>query len=222
MRKPQLSSRRGKALQRVLIAAAALFLANRFLLVGLLLPMQALRYCEEREGTGRTSVICRDWPQEAGWNQLVYLTENENATMLAGVKLNLFGWSGGLVSTLDCSVSAPLQGGWMSLPQEGSKRLFYVFGRVDDPAVARVEILLQYKEWESAGGVRHTAFSWASGQEEWMEQDGRRYFLIRKYPVEWRHRSDIFAVAVGYDESGNEAVRIELDPHFAGGTAFEE
>ena len=83
-----LSSRRRRTLRRVLIAAAAVLLANRIFLIGLLFPIQALRHIEERTGTGRTAVVCREWVPEIYKTGLVYLTENENVTMLSAVRLS--------------------------------------------------------------------------------------------------------------------------------------
>ena len=86
-KKGRLSSRRKRSLRRVLIAAAAVLLVNRIFLIGLLFPIQALRHIEERTGTGRTAVVCREWTPEIYKTGLVYLTENENVTMLSAVRL---------------------------------------------------------------------------------------------------------------------------------------
>ena len=53
-------------------------------MIGLLFPIQAIRHFEERAGTGRTAVICRDWAPEIHGSHLLYLTENENVLMLSG------------------------------------------------------------------------------------------------------------------------------------------
>ncbi|MCI9332862.1 MAG: hypothetical protein HFG05_11965, partial [Oscillibacter sp.] len=87
-----LPSRRRRTVRRVLIAAAAVLLVNRIFLIGLLFPIQALRHIEERAGTGRTAVVCRDWAPEIYKTGLVYLTENENVTMLSAVRLSFYGW----------------------------------------------------------------------------------------------------------------------------------
>ena len=114
MKRRILSDQKRKALRRVLIAAAALVLINHFLMIGLLFPFQALRRCEERAGTGRTSVVCRERAKEIGWSCLIYLTGNENATMLSNISLGPLGWGEGEGLVLDCSGEAPLHGGWWS------------------------------------------------------------------------------------------------------------
>ena len=89
-----LPSRRRRTLRRLLIAAAALCLVNRIFLIGLLFPIQAIRQNEERTGTGRTTVICRDWAPELQWSWLTYLMGNEHVTFLTGTYLSYLGWLG--------------------------------------------------------------------------------------------------------------------------------
>ena len=71
-RREKLSSRRRRTLRRLLIAAAAVLLVNRIFLIGLIFPIQAVRHFEERQGTGRTAVICRDRIPEIYKTGLVY------------------------------------------------------------------------------------------------------------------------------------------------------
>ena len=219
MRKERLSARKGKALRRVLLAAATLFLVNHILLVGLLFPFQALRRLEEREGTGRTAVLRRDWPGEITWNRVIYLSGNANAVMLSDVRLGLFGWVDYPGVALDCSGDGPLWCGWMSLAKRENPRLFYVFGRVDDPEITRVEVSFQYVDWNAVGGEARTVFSWTSEEAEWMERDGSRYFLIREYPVDWRYQN-IHTVAVGYDAEGAEIARSEVERYVIGNVEY--
>ncbi len=211
MKRRILSDQKRKALRRVLIAAAALVLINHFLMIGLLFPFQALRRCEERAGTGRTSVVCRERAKEIGWSCLIYLTGNENATMLSNISLGPLGWGEGEGLVLDCSGDAPLHGGWWSASRE-ERFVLYVFGRVDDADIARLEVRLQYKDWD-AGGERRTALTWMSSREDWMEKEGRRYFLFRTYPpFDWSgYRSAFYLVAIGYDAGGEEIAYVELE-----------
>ena len=135
-----LSSRRRRTLRRVLIAAAAVLLANRIFLIGLLFPIQALRHIEERTGTGRTAVVCRDWVPEIYKTGLVYLTENENVTMLSAVRLSFYGWTELYSVPVDCGAEGPIHGGWWSFVRMEKAGRFYVFGRVDDPEIAWLEV----------------------------------------------------------------------------------
>lgn len=219
MKKTKMPSRRRKGFRRVLIAAATLFLVNRIFLVGLLFPIQAVRHCEEREGTGRTNLVRRDWAPEIYKTGLVYLTENENAVMLSWARLTLYGWMGGLGVPVDCTEEAPIYGGWWSMSRYGGECLYYVFGRIDNPDIASIKVQVQYEDLAMGRAVRRTAFEWGSSKEDWLEKDGRRYFLFRKSPIDWsEYPSRAYPVAVGYDGAGNEIARVELDQ--GGGASF--
>ncbi len=213
MKKEKLVSRRRRALRMAVRAAVILFLVNHFLLTGLLFPFQALRRHEERQGTGRTAVVRRDRAPEVHWSHLIYLTENENVTMLSGAYLTFLGWTDAFGMAVDCSKKdAPLYGGWWSMSREEEPSLFYVFGRVDGPDIARLEVRVLYEDWRDGEPIPREAFSWASGREDWMEKDGRYYFLFRRYPVDWGgYPSGFSVIAIGYNGEGNEIVRRELD-----------
>lgn len=221
MKKTKISSRRKRTLRRVLVAAAAVLLANRIFLVGLLFPIQAVRQYEERQGTGRTAVVRRDWAPEIYKSQLVYLTENENVTMLSGARLTLYGWMENFGVPLDCTEEAPIHGGWWVMNRHArDANLFYVFGRIDDPEIAYLKVQVENREdppkeinvWWFAG------FEWGIKQEDWIVQDGRSYFLVKKFPVNWDDYPYYRVVAVGYDDAGNEIARVELDQ--GGGSSF--
>lgn len=199
----RLSSRKRRALRRVLTAAAALFLANRIFLVGLLFPIQAVRRCEERENTGRTAVVYRDWDPEIYKTGLVYLTENEKVTLLSAVRLSLYGWVEVYGVPLDCTEPAPIHGGWWTLYRKGEPSRFYVFGRIDDPDIDRLNIL-----WTIEGDGDSDMWV-VSDSGEWMERDGRRYFLCSFGNA--NAAAYKFPLAVGCDAAGKEIARVELD-----------
>lgn len=210
----RLSSRRKRTLRRVLFAAVTLFLVNRIFLIGLLFPIQAIRQNEERAGTGRTAVVCRDWAPEARWSHLVYLTENENITMLSGAYLGWLGWLGGFGVPLDCTEPAPIHGGCWSISQDEDRALFYVFGRIDDPDIDLLKVTVRHKEepprkkdvWQLIG------FDWVLPRGDFVEKDGQSYFLLEKYPVDWSdYPYGVSITALGYDKEGNEIVRAELE-----------
>ena len=52
-----------------------------------------------------------------------------------------------------------------------------------------------------------------SSREDWMEKEGRRYFLFRTYPpFDWSgYRSAFYLVAIGYDAGGEEIAYVELE-----------
>ncbi len=199
----RLPSRRRRTARRVLVAAAALFLVNRIFLVGLLFPIQAVRRCEEREDTGRTNLVCRNWAPEIYKTGLVYLTENENVTMLSAVRLSLYGWIEVYGVPLDCTVEGPIHGGWWTLYRKEEPSQFYVFGRIDDPDIDRLNIL-----WTIEGDGDSDMWV-VSDSGEWMERDGRRYFLCSFGNA--NAAAYKFPLVVGCDEAGKEIARIGLE-----------
>ena len=110
MRKTNMPSRRRRGFRRLLVAAAAVLVVNHVFMVGLLFPIQAIRQNEEREGVGRTVVICRAWAPEIAKSQVFYLTGNESVTMLSGAYLTYLGWFGGGGLPLDCTEEATVYG----------------------------------------------------------------------------------------------------------------
>ena len=214
MRKKPMPVRKRKALRRIAAAALLLVLINHVFLIGLLFPIQAIRHNEERMGVGWTSVVCRDWSWEIGWNYLAYLTQSEEITMLSGANLGFLGWTNHFGVPLDCSGDAPLYGGWWSVNRGGDRTLLYAFGRIDDPAVSRLRIEVQYVEADETTGTvfRTNHFAWSSQRENWVETNGHTYFLSRKNLSDRGKYSGISEmVAIGYDGEGNEIVRQELE-----------
>ena len=211
-KRQKLFSRRAHALRRVLAAAVVLFLVNEILGVGLLLPIQAIRRSEERMGTGRTAVVCRERAPEIYKSLLLYLTENESVTMLSGAHLSLYGWSEAFGVAVDCTEEAPIHGGWWNMSRREGANLFWVFGRVDDPNIARVEAVVEHETWEGDELVRRKALTWSSSRKVWLEKYGRYYFLLRSRPLDWSSvPAPIYQEVIGYDEEGGEVARVSLD-----------
>lgn len=165
-------------------------------------PIQAVRRCEERAGTGRTAVVCRDWDPSFRWNFVAYLTKSENAIMLSGARLTLYGWMGAFGAALDCTEEAPIHGGTWFL-NWGKWSTIYVFGRVDDPDITELNI-----QWTIEGDEGSEMWI-ASKTSEWIEEDGRRYFLCsykNANAADYR-----VPQVVGRDQEGNELARVELE-----------
>lgn len=212
MKKTKMSSRKRRALRRLLIAAAAVFLVNRIFLIGLIFPIQAIRRNEEQAGTGRTAVVCRDWEPKFRRDFLVYLTENEDATMLSGTRLTYLGWIDGFGIPVDCSEPAAVHGGWWSMSRQGRDSLFYVFGRVDDPSIDLLTVQVWYEDWAGGEPVRQDAFSWGLEREDLLEKDGRYYFLLKNDSVDfWEYTSNLRTTVTGVDLAGNVIAEAELD-----------
>ena len=185
------------AFRRVLIALAALFLVNHFLLTGLLFPIQAIRRCEERAGTGRTAVVRRDWAPEIYKTGLIYLTENETVTMLSAARLTLYGWMDNFGVPVDCSEPAAVHGGWWAMSREGRGSLFYVFGRVDDPGIDLLTVQVRYEDWAGGESVLRDAFSWGLEREDLLEKDGRYYFLLKNDSVDFGEYTSNLRTKIG-------------------------
>ena len=215
MKRKRMRPRNRTAFRRVLIALAALFLVNHFLLTGLLFPIQAIRRCEERAGTGRTAVVRRDWAPEIYKTGLIYLTENETVTMLSAARLSLYGWTEVYGVPVDCTGEGPIHGGWWSFVRLEKAGRFYVFGRVDDPEIARLEVYFMRPDdpqGEERIGRVHGKYVVRREDSGWMEKDGQSYFLFETNLVDWsEYPTGLRVVAVGYDEERNVVARTDLD-----------
>lgn len=208
-KRQKLSSRRRRTIRRILIAAAALFLVNRIFLLGLLFPIQAIRQNEEREGTGRTAVVCRERVPEIHRSHLIYLTENERVLMLSGTYLTVYGWMGAFGVAVDRTDSAPIHGGWWSMSRDGGGNRYWAFCKTEDPKIVRLEVLAQYEDWTTGQPVRRDAFRWDVARVYGPEDND---FLFWKSGVDWdAYPSTIYPVAIGYDAADREIARVELE-----------
>ena len=179
--------------------------------LGLILPIQTVRQQEERAGIGRTRVVERVWVPEIHRTHLAYLTENEEATLFSSCHLTLYGWMAGFQVAVDCTGEEPLYAGASYMGRDGNSA-WYFFGRVDDPAIQRVEISLCAEVYDSMSHayVGEEVHRMAGITLE--EQSGRRYFLV-KYTEGGDHErhSRCRPVVIGYDSHGNELFRMEIE-----------
>ena len=214
-RREKLPSRKRRALRRLFVAAAAVLLVNRVFMIGLLFPIQAIRHNEECAGVGRTAVVCRKWVPEVFKTGLVYLTENENVTMLSGTCLSYYGWTNIFGVSVDCSEEAPIYGGWWSLVRLEEGGRFYVFGRVDDPDIDWLEAYFMRPDdplGEERIGRVHGDYGTRRGDGGWMEKDGRSYFLFEADLVDWNeYPTGLRIVLVGYDGDRNAVAQVDLE-----------
>ena len=206
-----LPSRKRTALRRIAIAVAAVFCVNFFMHIGLLLPIQAIWQLEEREGARHTSVVTRDWAPEIHKTHLVYLTENDDTTLFGSAYLTVCGWMAGFSVALDCSEEAPLYAGRFYLSRDDGK-VWYFFGRVDDPAIETVEVSLRSEEWNETTQTPSYREIRRLVAENFLEKDGRRYFLLRD-SGEWDSGfgSSPRPVAIGYDGARGEVARVDIE-----------
>ena len=206
-----LPSRKRVALRRIAIAAAVIFCVNFFMHIGLLLPIQAIWQLEEREGARHTSVVTRDWAPEVHRAHLVYLTENDDTTLFGSTYLTIYGWMAGFSVALDCTEEAPLYAGRSYMSRDDGK-VWYFFGRVDDPAIETVAVSLQSEDWdeETQIFIRREVRSLTTA--ELLEKDGRRYFLLRDGgELDSDTCSSPRPVVIGYDSAGSEVARVDIE-----------
>lgn len=213
MRRKKLPTRRRRALRRLVLAAAVLLLSDHLLGVGLLLPVQAVRQVEERQGAPHGAVLDRLWTPEIHRTHLVYLTASEKTVTIADTYLSVYGWIGGFGWSLDCTTGEPLYAGEMTMyrdEREGTVCCYY--GRVDDPTIETVTISVRaelYDEttktayWEEA--ARLTA-----EPEDFLERKGYRCFLLSHIITDWPYDSGRHAWATGYDAAGNVVAEFEI------------
>ena len=189
-RKKRLSTRKRRALRRVLILLI-LVIASWALGSYGYLPSDNLREMEEMQGVGRTEVLRRIWsPATDGWNRMVYLSANENAVMLSGCFWNPFeGWTGSTYSVIDCSKEEkPVHSLVHFEARDGKngKRVtnapLRTYGRVDDPAVEVIEVRVGIKE---TGKESREVAVQRSERKDWIELNGRAYFLMQTDRLEW-------------------------------------
>lgn len=211
--KTPLPGRRRRALRYLGYAALTVVLVNYVLHVGLLLPIQAIRAVEEREGVHGRVVTWRREPavHRAG---LFCLTENEDMVLLGYTYPGLLGWNPGFGWALDCTGGAPLYAAESASARDGRETVWYFYGRVDDPDIERVEISLRtitgYDEARQENlyeeQVRLTA-----DREDWLEHGGRRYFLLGCRLEDWPEKSSVNAFAVGRDGGGAAAAEFPIE-----------
>lgn len=212
MKRTALPTRKRAALRRLLKAAVALLVVNHVFLLGLLLPWQSVHQTEERQGVGWTRVVARDWAPEVHKTHLIYLTENERATILSGTYLTVYGWMDAFGWALDCTTGAPFYAGEYSMRRDGVERSsWYYYGRVDDPAVETIAISMQVEDWEDGQPVRREMRRLTADRTDWLEKEGRQYFLFSLPEMEWNEEGPVKSVAIALDGEGREVSRVEID-----------
>lgn len=208
MKKQKVLTRKGKALRRLGRFLVILFAVNWVFGIGLLTPRHAVWQQQEREGIiGHMRVVDRDWVPEIGVTHFRYLLQNDKAVMLAGTNLSLYGWMGAFSTALDCTVEKPLYAAMDSLHKDG-KSVYYFWGRIDDPEVDCVVISLCHQEYYDGKDFYPEDFRFYANGEDWKEQEGRQYFLIRK-SIDWPHDTRIHAYAIAMSK-GQELYRFEI------------
>lgn len=205
-----LPARKRRALRHLAIAALTVFLVNTFLHMGLLLPIQAIREVEEREGVhGR--VVTRFRETAIHRTGLVYLTENEDMVFLGNTYFSILGWSPGFGWAVDCTEDAPLHAGQSAASRDG-RSVWHFYGRVDDPAIETVEVSLRAITGFAPKGmpVYEERVRLTAPRGDLLEKEGRRYFLLRCRLEDWPEDSGVYAFARGLDGRGQVLAETEI------------
>lgn len=210
-----LPTRRRRALRNLAAAALTVFLVNSLLHIGLLLPIQAIREVEEREGT-RGRVVKRIWEPAVFKTGLFYLTENEDMVFLGSTHFSVLGWAPGFGWAVDCTEDAPLHAAHATSGRDG-REVWHFYGRVDDPAIETVEVSLRAITGFDPKGVPvyEERVRLTAPREDWLEKEGRRYFLLRCLLEDWPEDSGVYAFAQGLNGQGQVLVTEGLDGIYA-------
>ena len=208
MKKQKVLTRKGKALRRIARFLVIMLVVNWVFGIGLLTPRHAIWEQQEQEGiTGFMRTVKRDWVPEIGWTHFRYLMQNEKAVMLAGTNLEIYGWMGAFSTALDCTTGEPLYIGMDSLHKDKNS-VYYFYGRVDDPEIARIDISLCHQEYHN-GQYSYPEDFRLQVSDDWLEQSGHRFFMLRSL-IDWPHKTRIHAFAIALNEAGEELYRFEI------------
>lgn len=210
-------SRRRTVLRRLAVFLIALLAVNHIFQLGFLLPIQAIRQLEERQGAPHGETLARLWTPEVHRTHLVYLRGHEDAVTIADTYLTLYGWMGGFGWTLDCTEEASLYAGEMTMYRDGGAHgtVCCYFGRVDDPEIARVEVSVRGAYYDETNGTEtwEEAVNLPVEGEEFILRDEGRYFLVEDIRPEWPYDSAGQAWIIAYDGTGNVVTEFPIDEY---------
>lgn len=211
--KTPLPSRKRRALKYLFAAALAVLLVNYTLHIGLLLPVQALRQVEEREGV-RGRIVTWRWEPRVHKTGLFFLTENEDMVLLGNTYLTALGWTPGFGWAVDCTGGGPLHAGETASYREGGETVWQFYGRVDDPKIETVEISLRvitgYDEVRRENVYEEHA-RLTVDREAFLKKEGRSYFLVDCQLEDWPENSGVYAFAIGLDGGGKAVAEFEIE-----------
>ena len=210
-KKKRILTRRQSALKAAAVTLAVILFVNHVMHLGQIFPIQTVWQLEERAGISHTRVVDRSRTPEIQRTNIAFLTANDKATMFSSCYLTIYGWMANFHVALDCTGEEPLYAGASYMHRDDS-RAWYFFGRVDDPAIQRVEISICSEEYDemSYAYVGEEIHRMAGIPLE--EQSGRRYFLA-KYTGGWDYDTHprVCPVVIGYDGDGQELVWMKIE-----------
>lgn len=203
MRKRPMLVRRRAAL-RWLAALCLLAAASHVLGWYCMTPKRALRSMERTFFTEQTEFLARvELPY---FNQELRLSGGPDVTLLAGYSFSWrSGWQGSDMVILERQRDWPFTAEWygrMAVRDHVYTKYSYIFGYVEDPAVAEMEIAYTAIRGGHDQTARLTAGDWIAGE------NGRRYFLYAMEPEEesWERRCSV----TGYLADGTAAGTLQI------------
>ena len=206
-------SRPRMVLRRFAVCLIALLAVNHLMQLGFLMPVQAIRQLEERQGAPHGTTLARLWTPEVHRTHLVYLRGSEDAVTIADTYLSIYGWMGGFGWTLDCTTGEPLYAGEMTMYRDGGAHgtVCCYYGRVDDPDIARVEVSVRGAYYADGTEQWEEAASLPVEGEDFLQRDEGRYFLVEDIQADWPYDSARRAWIIAYDGAGNVVAEFQID-----------
>lgn len=206
MKQKQYVSRRQRVIRRLV---ALLVLAVLFMVSGIfkLFPGQAMRAAEISVDCGRTTVLRKLGSAKIRYDGLnrMYLSVNSKALLFVPVQfLPLEGGWQAYPGAVDCTKDRPLHAGiymagseWQVTSDTSQmeweeyseylqnsyrfERVYYAYGRIDDPSAALVRILVGYEGEEGWVTLRSEDIP----RDKWIRSEGRIYFVEEIYRGSW-------------------------------------
>ena len=205
-------TRARRAVKSIVIMLCAL-LVCRMLSGGNLTRGMAIHDGEERYGVYEKTHEITSLPAENIYKTLrVTLMAGENAAYCGASHFYaLYGWQDDCGMALDCSSGERVHAGWWVMGRDGGGRALFFWGRVDDAAIDRAEILQQRTVDVQSG--EYVVETVCTTPLVWIEDGGHRYFLAGgaiTQELSGDYGSDEF-LFVGYDEAENEVLRYEIE-----------
>ena len=201
-----------RAVKSVVIMLCALLISN-MLGGGNLTRGMAIHDGEERRGVYEKTHELASLPAESIYRTMhVTLMAGENAAYCGASHFYaLYGWQDDFGMALDCSSGERVHAGWWVMGRDGGGRALFFWGRVDDAAIDRAEILQQRTVDVQSG--EYVVETVCTTPLVWIEDGGHRYFLAGgaiTQELSGDYGSDEF-LFVGYDEAENEVLRYEIE-----------
>ena len=211
-KREKLYSRPRMVLRRLGIFLIALLAVNHLMQMGFLLPVQAIRQMEERQGAPHGVTLARLWTPEIHKTHLVYLRGSQDAVTIADTYLTIYGWMGGFGWTLDCTEEAPLCAGEMTMYRDGGAHgTVCYYGRVDDPDITRVEISVRGAYYTDRTEQWEEVVNFPVEGEDFLRRDEGRYFLVEDIQEDWPYDSGRRAWVIAYDDAGDVVEEFQIE-----------